>query len=64
MATANLTSTLDRTGWSLKATTRGHTVRDLKADWGRWSAGERTAVFAIAAVWVAAIFAFATMTGV
>jgi hypothetical protein len=63
MATAHLTSTLDRTGWSPKATTRRRTVRDLKADWGRWSAGERTAVLAIAAVWVAAIFAFATMTG-
>jgi hypothetical protein len=63
MATVHLTSTLDRTGWSLKATTRGRIVRDLKADWGRWSASERTVVLAIAAVWVAAIFAFATMTG-
>jgi hypothetical protein len=70
MATAHLTSTLDRAAWELGITARGraagtgHTVRDLKADWRRWSLGERTAVLALAAVWVAAIFAFAAMSGV
>ncbi len=69
MASAQITTTLDQAGWRLETAVRGRScrngraIRDLKADWRRWSAGERTAVLVIAAIWSTAFFALVATSG-
>jgi len=67
MTAADLTSTLDRSGWQLgaaaRAPRRSRALRDLQADWRRWSAGERVAALLMVALWTTAVLSLAAMSG-
>ena len=62
-------TSLDRPNWQIRVPSRSvtarkvHALRDLKADWRRWSIGERTVVLLIAVAWGTALLTIVTLGG-